>query len=310
MPKMFPDSPDDADGQLPKNQPLIETRSVKRLFLFLDTARSAKAETGYTCMGTVTGRAGLGKSVAVAQYMSKMKLLTHTGAPAGLLMKVGNSSTPRALAKSLVEHLQERPRGRNTTELVVEAAEDIQANDLQLIAMDECNRLNERTFDMLRDIHDRSGCPIVLVGLPNLLKVIKSQEQFDSRVRKRMDFRPLTSEEVLQVVFPQLIIPFWRYNAECPEDLAMGTYLIRRVGLSWRNLRSAIAEASQFALRKRAECITPDMLRAATRSVGAKPEQEAEKQAPPEEAAGPYERASEDRHAGKTQTPPDESPSE
>lgn len=307
MPKTAHRTSRDADGRLPPNQPLIQTVSVKRLFLFLDAACLSEQETGYTSMAVVTGVAGIGKSVAVGDYMASLKPLAHTGLPAGLLIKVGPRSTPRALAKSIVVRLQERPRGRNTTELADEAAEAILANDLTIIIFDECNRMNEEMFDVLRHIYDQTGCPIILVGLPNLLKVVRSQEQFDSRVGNRMVFRPPTRNEVLTTVLPQLVIPLWHYNPENADDLAMGTYLVRRVGLSWRKLRLAIQNASQFALRMKKEQITLDILREATKSVGAKREsQEQEDEVSPDEQSGEHEAASARRHQGKAQAAPRE----
>jgi hypothetical protein len=141
----------DADGRLPENQPLIQTVSVKRVYLFLGAVCMSEAETGYTSMGVITGGAGIGKSVAVRKFMAQMKPLAHTGLPAGLLMIVGPRSTPRALAKAIVEQLLERPRGRNALELADEAAEAILANDLKIVVFDECNRLSAETFDVLRD---------------------------------------------------------------------------------------------------------------------------------------------------------------
>jgi DNA transposition AAA+ family ATPase len=298
MPRTVHGNSRNADGRLPPNQPLIQTVSVKRLFLFLDAACLSEQETGYTSMGVVIGGAGIGKTVAVVDYMARLQPLAHTGLPAGLLLKVGPRSSPPGVAKSIVVHLQERPRGRNTTVL---------ANDLKIIIFDECNRMNEETFDVLRHIHDQTGCPIILVGLPNLLKVIRSQEQFDSRIGNRMVFRPPTRKEVLTTVLPQLVIPQWHYNPENPDELAMGEYLVRRVGLSWRKLRLAIQNASQFALRKQEERITLNILREATKSVGAKREsQEQEDEVLSDEQSGEHEAASARRHQGKAQAAPRE----
>ena len=292
----------DADGRLPENQPLIQTVSVKRVNLFLDVVCTSVIETGYPSMGVITGGAGIGKSAAVRHFMAQMKPLAHTGLPAGLLIIIGPRSTPRALAKSIVEQLQERPKGRNAIELADEAVEAILANDLKLILFDECNRLNAETFDMLRHIYDRTGCPMVLVGLPTLLKVIKSQEQFNSRVGKPMVFRPLTSKEVLTTVLPELQIPRWHYDPKNPDDLEMGTYLVKRVGPSWRNLRQAIQNAAQFAIRKQEERITLKMLRETTKSGGARHEQyTVEGKASPDETSGHYEAESENRHEGKAE---------
>ena len=85
----------------------------------------------------------------------------------------------------------DRPKGQNVYQLADEAAAAIVRNDVELIIVDEADRLTAESFDILRHVHDKSGCRVVVVGLPELLSVIDSQEKFASRVALRMQFTPL-----------------------------------------------------------------------------------------------------------------------
>ncbi len=54
--------------------------------------------------------------------------------------------------------------------IAAEAAAAIERNDLKLIIVDEADRLNEGSFEVLRHLFDKTGCPILLVDLPSILE--------------------------------------------------------------------------------------------------------------------------------------------
>jgi DNA transposition AAA+ family ATPase len=59
--------------------------------------------------------------------------------------------------------------------IAAEAAAAIEHNDLKLIIVDEADRLNEDSFEMLCHLFDKTGCPILLVNLLSILE--RSAEQ-------------------------------------------------------------------------------------------------------------------------------------
>ena len=54
--------------------------------------------------------------------------------------------------------------------IAASAAAAIERNDLKLIIVDEADRLNEDSFEVLRHLFDKTGCPILLVDLPSILE--------------------------------------------------------------------------------------------------------------------------------------------
>jgi len=54
--------------------------------------------------------------------------------------------------------------------IAASAAAAIERNDLKCIIVDEADRLNEDSFEVLRHLFDKTGCPILLVDLPSILE--------------------------------------------------------------------------------------------------------------------------------------------
>ena len=54
--------------------------------------------------------------------------------------------------------------------IAASVAATIERNDLKLIIVDEADRLNEDSFEVLRHLFDKTGCPILLVDLPSILE--------------------------------------------------------------------------------------------------------------------------------------------
>ena len=252
----------DEDG-LPQGQAPIITTSVKRFLLFVELLMQSKLITGYSSMGVVTGLAGVGKSIAIQAFLNGQEARPHTGLPACIMIKVTPGSTPRALVEKLLISLGERPRGMNTNRYKIadEAAEAIVNNDLKVLFVDDGDQLNLDSFEFLRYIYGKTGCPIVVVGLRQIWRVINRYEKFASRVGLRLDFLPPEDEEVLQTILPQLIMPRWSFDPSSEDDYAMGKGLWEWVKPSFRNLRTVLQYASQLAELHWKDRITRDILK-------------------------------------------------
>jgi DNA transposition AAA+ family ATPase len=212
-----------AEDHLPEGQSVIETKNVKRCrsFMQLITDPERRSPT----MGVITGLAGVGKTIALQHYLDSLALHTQTALPTAIKIKVMPRSTPRALTKTILDCLLEKPRGRNIYEMADEVATALERNYIRLLAVDEADRLNEDSFEVLRHLFDKTGCRIVLVGLPNILSVIDRHEKFSSRVGLRMSFIPLDLEEVLDIILPKLVFPNFHSHGlrnEAVEELEKG----------------------------------------------------------------------------------------
>jgi len=293
---MIPEHADELDfeNRLPFGQMPILTHSVKRFHACMQFMMQSREQTGYATMGVVTGDAGVGKTIAIQTYLQALTPRAYSGFPACISIKVSPRSTAKALAKTLITTLNGQDAGHNVYDMEAVAAETIRRNDLDLVLVDEGDWLNVESFELLRHIFDRTGCPIVIVGLPRILRVINRHEKFVSRVGLHTEFLPLTQEEVLTTVLLALVLPYWQYRSDDDADRTMGMGLWQRVGPSFRKLRVVLQYASQIAHARQVERITPDILTETLRLTQI-PQVPAPRQRPTPSSTGPYEAASEER---------------
>lgn len=289
-----------AEDHLPEGQKPIQTKNVRRSKAFLHLITDPERST--PTMGVITGSAGIGKTIATADYLDSLALHSQMALPLAIKVTVMPRSTPRALAKTILDGLSEKPKGNNIYEMADEAAAAIERNDLRLIIVDEADRLNEDSFDVLRHLYDKTGCPIVLVGLPNILRVIERHEKFSSRVGLRMHFLPLELDEVLGTVLPGLVIARWAYNPERPGDLQLGTEIWSKVNPSLRKLTSLLELASQTAKINGDATISASTIEEAFKWMATQEDNKRTRKKKTGQDAkdkGKHERESEQRHEGK-----------
>ncbi len=291
-----------AEDHLPEGQKPIQTTNVKRSKAFIrlltDSERSSPT------MGVITGLPGMGKTIAAQDYLDNLPPHAHTALPVGIKVKVMPRSTPLALAKKIMESLMEKSRGKNIYEIADEAAAAIERNDLKLIIVDEADRLNEDSFEVLRHLFDKTGCPIVLVGLPSILRVVDRHEKFSSRVGLRMQFLPLELKEALNVVLPGLVIPRWTYDPNREADCLMGEAIWNKVTPSLRKLTNLLYLASQIARANEETSITQVCIEEAFQWMMTQEDHHRARRKTTqkdEKAKGKHERASKERHEGKQQ---------
>jgi DNA transposition AAA+ family ATPase len=237
------------ENRLPPGQNPIITVSMEEFQIFIAMLMRSKQQNGYSTMGVVTGWSGVGKTIAIQTFLNSLQDRPHNGLPAGIEMKVMPGSTPRALMETLLKGLGERPRGNTTNryKIAEEAAEAILNNDLKILFVDEADLLNIDGFEFLRYIFGKTGCPIVVVGLRQILQVINAYEKFGSRVGPHIEFRPPDEDEVLSKILPQLCIPRWTFDPSSEADNAMGMELWDHTKPSFRNLRTVLQYASVLA---------------------------------------------------------------
>ena len=92
--------------------------------------------------------------------------------------------------------------------------------------------------------------------MPSIWGVIERHEKFNSRVGLRMSFEPLSLQEMIDVVLPQLVFPRWSFDPRNDNDRAMGEELWKRVGPSLRKLRNVLTIASKTAVATEKDRIT------------------------------------------------------
>lgn len=136
-----------------------------------------------------------------------------------------------ALSRAVLAHAQRRRELGDATELIV---------------IDEAYRIKVAGLEQVRDIFDRGGVGVVLVGMPGLERRLTRYPQLYSRIGFVHAFRPLTAEEVRELLGQR-----WRPpGVSLPEDLLTDdegvAALIRVTGGNFRLLHRLLAQVGRI----------------------------------------------------------------
>lgn len=104
------------------------------------------------------------------------------------------------LFKEIIEYLKYRAVKGTASEFRSRAMEVLKRTGVEMLIIDEADRLKPETFAEVRDIYDKLGIALVLVGTDRLDAVIKRDEQVYNRFRAHRRFGKLTGEEFRKTV--------------------------------------------------------------------------------------------------------------
>ena len=131
--------------------------------------------------GTFSGFSGYGKSLACSHVQNSRRTYC---------LEVASYWTKKKFAENLLKELgQIKPRG-TFADMMDEAIERL-ADEPRPLLIDEADKLfDNRMIEVVRDIHDRTKLPIVLIGEENLPKKVAMIERVDGRVLGRVLAQP------------------------------------------------------------------------------------------------------------------------
>lgn len=136
-------------------------------------------------------------------------------------------------------------------------------NYVQLIIVDESERLAHTALELLRDWYDRDNIAVILIGMPGLEKQFTHYPQFYSRVGFAHQYRPLGNDEMLFVLQRH-----WRSLGKTldPDDFtdAQAIAAITRVTRgNFRLLERLFPQIERVLKINELETITNDVIEAA-----------------------------------------------
>lgn len=137
---------------------------------------------GVPGMGLVYGKTGYGKTTAVTWVMNR------TGA---IYVRAAATWTPSTmLGKIMAELGAEALHGRSAQ--MVDYITTAMATAQRPLIVDEADYLlgNLKMLETLRDLHDISGLPVLLVGMDGIAKRLQHRQQLLGRVSQWVEFRP------------------------------------------------------------------------------------------------------------------------
>lgn len=191
-------------------QRFVATKEHRRFIEFADAVRR------HQTIGICYGQAGIGKTLSAKRYANwhKAQTLLEEWGPrddsdfqvyAALARKrtvfftPGVLTTPKQLQQDLADltarvaicidqHLE--TLGKLT------GPPRTRIKNIDLIIVDESERLSPNALEYLRDQHDRTNMGLILIGMPGIEKQFSRYPQLYSRVGFAHEYRPLAEEEL------------------------------------------------------------------------------------------------------------------
>ena len=167
----------------------VKTKNIKA-FIAL-AAKLKNTKNNIPKIGLILGEPGLGKTNAILWWALKQD---------ALIITAKNGMTSRWFLKELVTDLGEAPK-YNVAELFTQAVSKLIEKPRMLI-VDEIDYLinNTRAIETIRDLHDRTGIPVILVGMGAVDKKLSRYRHFFDRIVEIYKFTPFDIEDVREIV--------------------------------------------------------------------------------------------------------------
>ena len=167
----------------------VPTKNVK-CFINLIHSLKNKPE-NITKIGLIYGSAGLGK-IKSAVYRS----IQYDA----IYIRATSSMSPKWMLEEIAKELDEIPRFY-TADIFRQCVNALKTNP-QMIIVDEIDYLlaDFRTIETLRDLHDETGVPIVLVGMQLAKHKLKKHTHLFDRISEIYNFTEFEYADIKQIV--------------------------------------------------------------------------------------------------------------
>jgi len=163
----------------------IETSST---MAFWEAAKTiSDVEKGKIGMMLAWGYSGRGKTECAKTYAIRNENAIYIRAFEGW--------SPVNMLTKICEKLNNmRPMRTEIAKRII--IEEVDGRD-KILLIDEADRLTVKHIEHLRDIHDETSCPIVLIGEPSIYVQIKARVRIWRRFTQAVEFGPLANEDVM-----------------------------------------------------------------------------------------------------------------
>ena len=142
-------------------------------------------------MGLIYGEPGLGKSQTALWLACKYD---------GIYIRASNLMTSRWLVEEIVREMDELPRYLTSDNFNVVISKLIQKP--KIIFVDEIDYLmnNYKSIETLRDIHDKTDCPIVFVGMGLAHRKLERYKHLYDRFSEIVKFETFGVNDIGQII--------------------------------------------------------------------------------------------------------------
>ena len=181
-----------ADEEVLMHKLFVKTRNVKNFIGLMNNLIDKSNEVPK--MGLIYGDPGLGKTQTAVWWA------TNNDAA---YVRAQNKMTCRWLLEKIVYELGESP-SRKMADLIEQCITHLRLKP-QVIIIDEVDYLinRHRIVETLRDLHDLTGVPIVLIGMQEAKTKLGKYRHLYDRISEIIEFKPFSKDD-LDVVVEEL----------------------------------------------------------------------------------------------------------
>lgn len=167
----------------------VKTNNVKRFITMMNNLQN-RAE-GVPGMGLVYGEPGLGKSQAINWWAFKND---------AILVRCTQLMTAKWLLTEILDYMSEI-KPYSISDCFNEVIRNLLVNPRVLI-VDEIDYLtiDSRTVETLRDIHDKTNVPVILVGMTNANSRLKKFSHLYDRLSEIVKFEKFSKNDIKTIV--------------------------------------------------------------------------------------------------------------
>lgn len=161
---------------------------VKNIARLAEASSSLLTRTpGTPGIGLIYGKSGLGKTTATAWFVNQCN---------GIYVRALSTWSSGAMLQSILRELDVAPSNHRLSSMVVQIADCLRLTGRPLF-LDEFDYIVEdkKMTETLRDIHDLSSVPIILVGMDGVRHKIQLRDQFANRISQWVEFRSMDFDD-------------------------------------------------------------------------------------------------------------------
>lgn len=171
------------------NNTFIRTKNVKNFVSLMDSLQ--KLPPNIPKLALVYGEHGLGKTHTIMWWAIRND---------AIYIRANNEMTQSGLLKAIVEELDKRPffYMQENYKLILKHLK----SDPKTIIVDEVDYLigSKNAIEILIDIQDCTGSPLVLVGMELVDKKISRLKHFDDRLFNKLKFEHFNQEDIEKIL--------------------------------------------------------------------------------------------------------------
>jgi DNA transposition AAA+ family ATPase len=238
----------------------IVTKEHRRFSEFCDACRRQRY------IGLCYGSPGVGKTLSANYYSKSTPDNPNEGFPILYTPPVANN--PKQIARD-VRRLRDEGRYRGRVERTHDEGKLIwpPPDRTELLIIDEADRLRMAGLEQLRDIYDRGGIGLVLIGMPGLEKRLARYPQLYSRVGFVHGYRALSPAEMHFILTQKWAELGWTLRIDDFTDTEAEAAIIRITGGNFRLLQRLWTQIERILQINEMQVVTAEVVEAARESL-------------------------------------------